>query len=305
MSDEVTVPAPQPTTEAPAATPVVPVPPVDAVPAQPGGQKEDLLKRATTAPEKKEDLPISKEPLLNSDDIAKIKDPESRALLESIEKNMEKGLNKKFMEIAELKKQLEAQTPQQTGWTSDRLQEALKDPNFINLVQSEAQRSQAAAPPANFEGNAEEWSAMSEAEQGRIKSMESQLQQLLSEQKRMVTEQERREIAQNDSLLKEKFQNYDATKIDAVQQQLLRNEIPHSTIREMIHKAITFEETYENSYELGLRDRDTSIQDKINGSTNVDGTRAHVGDFTPREAGTNSKAHFSNIANRVLSMAGK
>jgi len=255
---------------------------------------DDILKRVS---QHKEEKPQKTETLANSDDIEKIKDPEARELVMNLQKSWEKGYNKKFMELAEQRRQLEQQIAKEKQWTPERLQEALKDPTFLNLVQREAQSQQHVAPPSNYDGSDEEWSSLSVAEQNRIRKLESQMQQFM-------TDQEKREIQLADERIKERFDNYSPERINDIQQQLLKGNISNSEIREWIYKADSYEDAVRNAYQMGLEDRKAHATEKMNGITNIDTNRTQIADFTERKQGKSSKEHFKEVAANVLQKMG-
>ena len=113
----------------------------------------DILRKSSNAPKETpaQDVAIP-DKLYTEADLATIKDPVARQMTKDIldkkEKDMLRGMNAKFQEIADIRKQLSAQQETGNTWTPDKLQQAMKDPTFVEAVQAEAQRQQQNAVPA-------------------------------------------------------------------------------------------------------------------------------------------------------------
>src|SRR3990167_1807234 len=157
------------TKEAPKVTPQVEVKPIETPKESPKVEtpsvsSSDILKRAVDTPK---EAPKETETSYR-EDLEKITDPAVKAIAEKALKDFESGYNKKFQTLAQQRKELEDMKSKISIWTPQRLQEELKNPAFVQAMQILQQQ----APPSNFEGSADEWSAMSPQEKQRMQRSE-------------------------------------------------------------------------------------------------------------------------------------
>jgi len=262
----------------------------------------DILKRASESNKKPSENTQNveiPEKLYNEADLSSIKDPIARQVAKDIidkkEKDMLKGMNDKFQKIADLRKELESKKQSLEGMTpQQRLDEIKNDKTFMEFVQAEAQRQQAHSAPSNWEGTQEEWSALSERDQQRFRTLEGQVNTLL-------TNQERIEVRQADERISQKLTGYDPKKVDTFQKDLASGRFEIGEIRELIGKAMLFESSVENAYELGLKDRNSGLTDKINATQSVGSVDAVSSREIPeRKEGQKPKNYFLEIAKNNL-----
>lgn len=192
-------------------------------------------------------------------DIEKITDPYARKMLESHYKNMVKGMNDKFQQIADLRKDIESRKPessQPTSWTKDRLRQALNDQTFASAVQEIMQES----APNGWTGSQEEWSVLNDNEKAQFRHLQNEIRSLRSSQNQF-------QLQQADEKLKQKYPDYDSQKILSFEQEISAKGVDDLWRRELIHKALNYEKSIQRAYELGLQDKNTSVQEKVNASS--------------------------------------
>lgn len=266
----------------------------------------DILKKSSEQPKeapKPEQQQVEiPEKLFSEEDLKTIKDPIARQIakdvLEKKEKDMLRGMNSKFQEIADIRKQLESKMSESNQWSRDRLEKAMKDPAFVEAVQAIAQSRQASAPPSNYDGTDEEWSALSEQEQNRFKQLEGQVNKLLSVQ-------QQQELRQVDESIKQRLPGYDPKQVDDFAKRMNSDQIGLEELREFAGKSLLFDSAVEQAYQLGLKEGNSSLQDKLNANINVGNIDASASrDIPKREQGVKSKDHFMNIAKRAMASLG-
>jgi hypothetical protein len=177
---------------------------------------------------------------------------EAQAWAEAKGKSLERGVQKKFQEIAELRKTLEASIAEAQRrktapdtWTREDVLKAQNDPTFIAHAQ---------AVLAEQQDSGDEYSALSAEERRRLADIE----------RRQLAEQQARDAAFEQSehaRLAAKYQNYS---VDAVNQamQALRTPGAVKDTMEWIHKAITFEDQVNAAYAMGVKEGQHKAQEK-------------------------------------------
>lgn len=215
----------------------------------------DILKRIGSKQEDKVNEPKSElnvDREFNSSDIEKIQDPMARKVVEDLYKSFERGFQKRFQEVAALKKDLESKKNE--SWTPERVKQLLNDPNFIQS----AQAAQSQLAPQTWNGSQEEWSALSEREKAEFTQLRQDNNVLKAQMNSMLT-------AQEDEKIKTRYPSYDPRKVDDTLRGLSTGEIVAT--REDIWRVIHFEDAVKQAYELGLKDRQAGLQEKVASST--------------------------------------
>lgn len=184
-----------------------------------------------------------------------IKTPdEAKRWAEDAYKSLVKGYNQKYQTVAEMRKELEKKMTEQTSWTPERIQNILKDPSFVQAAQ---QVMQSQAPQASGMTE-EEWSALSEAEKAKLKSMESEIINLRQQNQRALLEQQDKELMS-------KYANYQPQSVESLIQDLATNRVVAT--REHLWKVLDYEDAVKRAYELGRTDAKSVNQDKINSAS--------------------------------------
>lgn len=221
---------------------------------------QEILSRSA-APEKSALVQdVSMDDLKSSIKFDDIKDPIARQLAEKRIKELEAGFNKKYEQIATLRKDLESKSGQSRQWTQEELDRELKNPAFISLVQARQQQAAANQPPAEFEGNADEWSALTPVEKQHF----AQLTQKVSAQEQFMMDMLK---TQEDSKLKTSYPDYDSQAVDQIQRDLLSGKV--QATREHLWKVANFDSAIQKAYQLGLKDRNSSVTEKLNASSGL------------------------------------
>lgn len=252
----------------------------------------EIIQRIAKA-EQVQPTPAPEEPQkVSLDDI---KDPAARAVAEKKIRDLEAGFNRKFMSLAEEKKQVEAlrqQLERDTNqvWTPQRLQEMLQRPDFAQAVQTAYQAQAHATPPGNWEGSPEQWSNLSDSDKQAFRQLEGKLNTVLSNQ-------EQAQHAQEHERVKTRFPDYNPKVVEDFYRDANAGKVSSERIKEMIWKAMNFDKYVENSYRFGQEDRQGNLQEKINGSTspsnNVVRTTA---DMPTRNDGESTSSFMSRLA---------
>jgi len=257
--------------------------------ASPQIKVDDIVKRISTAKEEKpQQTDITQQFKLDE-----IKDPVAKSIVEKKIKDLESGYNKKYMDLAEQRKQVEQlkqQVESQNTWTPERIQQLLKDPNFNQAAQAVYQSQAQASAPVNWEGTPEQWSALSDSDKRAFTDLQGKVNSLLSQQEQMRHAQEHERV-------KSRFPDYQPQMVESFQKDILDGRVNDEQIKELIWKAKNFEKYVDNAYRFGLEDRNGNLQEKLNGSTQPSGMKVEqVGEKPMRAEGERTSSFIARLA---------
>ena len=197
-------------------------------------------------------------------------------------KSMQSGYNKKFQEVAELRKNLEQQANQTKAWTPQRIQELMNDPNFVQAAQSVVQTQ----APSTYKGSQQEWSSLTEGEQSKFVQMEREIIGL--KQQAVLNE-----LKAQDAELQKRYANYDPKELDLAVNDILSNKL--IVTREHIYKALHHDDNVQNAYKLGGSDILLEHKEKSN-AISADGSNvAQASNVPDREPKETNQSYFRRI----------
>jgi hypothetical protein len=216
----------------------------------------------------------------NVNEIEKIKDPDARAYIEKAYKSLQGDYTRKYQALSEERKGLEAKMVSETGWTSERVQSLLNDPEFIKAAQGVVGSQQT-----------DEYSALSETEKRRLENAENTAKSILQQNAQLLKQQQYERLSQ-------KYANFEPQVLDSISAEVLAKKRQISY--EDVWKAVDYEEAVQRAYRLGKEDKQLENKDKIN-SMSAEGTTV-VGDDSPppQENGESNLNYFRRLANRRL-----
>jgi len=189
----------------------------------------------------------------SNDDLSKL-DPATRKIVEDKLKNLESGFNKKYQQVAELRKKIEQEGVQNDTWTPQRLQTYLNRPDFIQAAQALQQQ----AAPQQWTGSTEEWSALTDGEKGQFMEMNQRLHRQESQMNQILT-------AREDELLKQTYPDYDPQLVDKLKDDLISGR--YQATRADVWKVANFESAVERAYRLGREDASKERSERSNAAS--------------------------------------
>lgn len=242
------------------------------------------------------------EAFIKPEEWSSIKDPLARQILKKKESEMLSGLNKKFQEIAELRKSYESkinEQPKQTVQqlpditTREGLLKAIQDPKVASLVQ-ELYQEQA---PKEWQGTGEEWSALNASEKAEWKSMKFHINNLSNTISNL-------ELERIDSRIKSRFADYDSNKISSFEKELEFGKVDDEKRRELIYKALNYENAINRAYNIAKEEFSGNIKEKVaasslNGLPNSQSQSSVI----PERGNKSSSQHFIEIARKKIEEA--
>jgi len=215
--------------------------------------------------------------------------PEVQAQVKAYESEIMSGANKKFMAAADKERELSQ------PWTTERVQRLLNDQTFVTSAQEVAQRQALAQNPSGSGMQDQEWSALTDGERRQFYAVQQNQIQMQSQMNQLLARQE-------DLNLMTRYKNYDAAKIDKLQQDLIQGNV--RATREHLHKVLDYDDAIERTARLIKQDIQTEIKEKMNASSPAMGVNTTQADSVPEKPkGMSNVQHFINLAqNRIKQM---
>lgn len=217
-------------------------------------------------------------------------------------KSMESGYNKKYENVADLRKELESQKStlqEQVKWTPEKIKQLTSNEQFIQAAQQFSANNQ--PNPQSSGMTDDEWSGLSDAEQGRFNRMEQMLSQQNQQMNQMLESKE-------DEQLSGRYANFDPKIVNQIQQGLLTGSIQPT--RELLWKVYDYDNLAQRVYDLAkaeIAQQNAEKANAINPLTNQ-GSFVNPTDAPPvKDKGKSSAQHFIDIAmsNLVKHRAGQ
>lgn len=211
-------------------------------------------------------------------DIDAIADPVAKEVAKKAYKSFERGYGKKFQELAEIRRTIEAQKREE-GWSPERIQSLLQNPEFIQAAQSVIGTSQPQQQDETI-------SPVERETKQKIQTLEAELNKLKQNNVQSV-------MAQQDSVFKTKYANYNPQAIDTLTSDMLNNKI--QATREHLWKVLDYDEAVQRAYELGKQDGSGKKQEKLQ-SLSAEGvtTVRSDGNVNP-EKGESNRSFFRRL----------
>lgn len=175
-------------------------------------------------------------------DIDKIEDPNARDIVKKAYKSFERGYQKKFQDLADIRRDLEQKTGE--TWTPERVQALLNDNDFVQAAQ------QVAKTPEE-----EEYSNLTDSEKRALAETQKQMQALTYQNQILLKQQQDKELMS-------KYADYNPQAVDTLTNDLLKGNV--QATREHLYKVINYESAVERAYKLGMKDARAGIQENVN-----------------------------------------
>jgi hypothetical protein len=227
------------------------------------------------------------EPKFDINDIEKIQDPQAKEQALRAYKSFQRGFNQKFQELAELRKNLETKTKNESNWTPEKIQQLMNDQSFVQAAQQVA----SVQNPPNSGLTDQEYSALTEKEKAQMSSMQQELSQMRLQNWQMQQKQQ-------DETLKQKYANYAPDIVDTTIHQLVNNEV--LATREDIWKVRDYDSAVQRAYQLGKQDRAMENTEKQQ-SMSVEGFNATPQNAVPKiEQGESTSSYWKRLAIKRL-----
>jgi hypothetical protein len=237
--------------------------------------QEDLVTRASKVVTEQ---PKKEEPVFNVNDIEKITDPQAKEYAEKAHKEFERTYQKKFQELAAIRKDYETnlQQKQNDKWTPERVQSLLNDKEFVNAAQS--------VVGTQTTGESE-YSSMTDSEKRTLEDNNQKINALYQQNAQLQRQQQ-------DESLKGKYANYAPDFVDLEVNNLLSGK--RQATREDIWKVLDYEKAVQRAYQLGKQDRQVEQGEKL-ASVSTDGISVSRNEAIEPEKGESDHSFFKRI----------
>lgn len=217
--------------------------------------------------------------------IEKIQDPELKKHMELFRKSGITGLTKKFQEVAELRKEIQSLkdgiTPK--GWTPERIQQLIKDPEFLN----------AARQVADVPNEQTDDEYVPDSVKKKLAEIDNIKNQLLQQQQNQFVQK----IEQEHQVLSQKYGNYDRNKVDEIRKELLEGKIHANS--EHLYKAWFHDENVKKAYEMGRQDERAGVSEKQRASSFQGGSQTVNSDIKIEKTDSNQQV-WEKIKQKAL-----
>lgn len=227
--------------------------------------------------------------------IDQVDDPEFKAELMALRKSALSGMNDKFRELAEFKKDLQAMKEGQSvpaGWTPQRVQSLLNDPQFVQAAQQIAGETPSNGDPLEYADDGVK-SVVNELKQ-EITALKTQSNQAIQAQTQAARQVQHKELSS-------RYANYVPKEIDTITADMIEGRL--QATNEHLYWAMKGPENSRNAYEMGLHDGRAGKEDKI-ASTSIDGISTNLSSTVEtKEAGESGLNFFMRLANKNMKAA--
>lgn len=256
------------------------------------GSTEDLLSRVTkfidSSPKDKPEEKIDDDVFNDAEfrqKIDSIEDPELKQQMIRLRKSAITGVNTKFQEIAEIRKELESlkHSGGTQKWTPERIQQLINDPEFI----------QAASSVAGIGSDSDDDEYVPDSVKAKLKELD-QIKSQLGQFQQQQTQAQRQ---QEHQFLQTKYGNYNPQRVDEIRKELLEGKV--NATSEHIYKAWYHDENVKRAYEMGKRDAQKGISDNVNANSFDGNVQRQNQQIKPNE-GESDKSFLKRIIEKNL-----
>lgn len=237
---------------------------------------DDLLSRVTQF--ETEQNPVNKAPedvdaeLFNDKefraeiDRVKSTNPELAKHMELMRKSAISGVNSKFQQIAEMRKQLESLQSRTTEpkFKANSIDELLNNPAFMEEAKAKLGNN-SSSPLAEESVLSDETKTYIQSLETKLKSIEDNLNQ---NQSRAANE----DWNKQHETLSSRYRNYDKSRIDEVASGLISGKVKATP--EYIYKVVYHDENVRKAYELGRREGNKVLDEKKQLNNSIEGINA-------------------------------
>jgi hypothetical protein len=238
-------------------------------------QSDDLISRVTQF--EVEQNPVNKTPeqvdaeLFNDKefraeiDRTKATNPELAKHMELLRKSAMTGVNNKFQQIAEIRKELEAvkNNASHYKFKANSVDDLLNNPEFINAAKEKlgSSKSPIADDPV-----------MSDETKQYIQGLEKQLKDVQEGLTQRQSAEANQEWTKHHEVLSTKYKNYDRSRIDEIAKGLIEGRVKATP--EYLYKATYHDENVRKAYEFGRKEGAKLLSEKKEVNQTINGVNA-------------------------------
>ena len=224
--------------------------------------------------------------------IDSIEDPELKAYMTALRKTGVSGIGSRLEEISTMRKELtELKNGMNPGWTPQRVQELLKNQDFLTSAES-------------ILGNTNEQQIIGDDEyvpdsvKQTLTALQEENAQFKQQFNTLSQNQTQENFQREHKQLSEKYGNYNSEKIDNVRAGLISGKIKATS--EDLYKIVNYEENINNAYKMGLQDRNGGAEEKQQISSFPNNTVQQPNTEIQAEKGETNKQFLNRIIQNNL-----
>ena len=279
MPETIIEPTATPVVTAPVVTAPLPVPEPDLITKVTQFRKQEIVKPVI---DNAVDIGFDFKELEN------IKDPAAKEIAMKAYKSMQGGVTKKFQEAADIRKTAEQKLQEMSKWTPERLQQELKNPEFLAVAKEMAN---AVENPKGSGLTDDEYSTLTESEKAEMTALKNKINLLEQSNIAAVT-------AQQDVQLSSKYADYNPAQINSIMNDMYSGKI--MATREHIYKAFLHDEHVKSAYEMGKQDGVKLNKEQV-GAVSVNGVQViNSQDVPVKNKGERDQDYFLRLAQNRL-----
>ncbi len=225
--------------------------------------------------------------------IDSVEDPEFKSQLMELRKSALSGMNDKFREIAEIRKDLQAMKENgqsvPANWTPEKIQSLLNDPQFVQAAQQITGETPSNGDPLEY---------ADDGVKAVVNDMKKEIDSLKAGQNQAIQAQTQAARQVQHSELSSKYANYVPQEIDTITADMIEGRL--QATNEHLYWAMKGPENSRNAYEMGLRDgRAGKIENQV--PTSVDGINTSLSrEPVMKEKGESNMNLFMRLANKNM-----
>ena len=221
-------------------------------------------------------------------ELENIKDPAAKEIAMKAYKSMQGGVTKKFQEAADIRKTAEQKLQEMSKWTPERLQQELKNPEFLAVAK---QMASAVENPSDSGLTNDEYSTLTESEKAEMTALKNKINLLEQSNIAAVT-------AQQDVQLSSRYADYNPAQINSIMNDMYSGKI--NATREHIYKAFLHDEHVKSAYEMGKQDGIKLNKEQV-GAVSVNGIQViNAQDVPVKNKGERDQDYFLRLAQNRL-----
>lgn len=257
---------------------------------QPPATVDELVKQSVVnKPASNNEPPATGDEKFNINDldeaISGIQDGALKDQMLKLKKSLIAGANKKYQEIAEMKKQLKDGS--NIEWTEAEFDRILQDPNFVRVANLKLQKTQ-------LNSNQDPDSLLTEEERQKLNAVSEVQREIEDLKNKEKLKDMQLAIRQQDEELAKKYPNYDVSLLDQTTQDILNEKV--QITREDIWKSLDYLDFGKRMFEAGRNLRNEKVQEQLNSISAPGISVTPRSDVPARKEGESPRDYFVRIA---------
>jgi hypothetical protein len=216
--------------------------------------------------------------------IDSVEDPEFKSQLMELRKSALSGMNDKFREIADIRKDLQAMKDNgqsvPANWTPERIQSLLNDPQFVQAAQQITGETPSNGDPLEY---------ADDGVKNVVNDMKKEIATLKAGQNQAIQAQTNAARQAQHTELSSRYANYVPQEIDTITSDMIEGRL--QATNEHLYWAMKGPDNAKNAYEMGLRDGRAGKEEN-QAPTSIDGINTSLSNEVETKKEKESNLNF-------------